>query len=294
METGIVKTEQPQLPTITSLSKDELYFLQVQGDYTIRQYISLKVKDPVSGHAGEQLAQYLVGNAITLMCKMLGIKKEGQPDAQLGRIIAKYIVDTFHYIRPREITDAIEFALQNKFPIGKKDGGTLLDHYGIIDLKFISDFLNAFVKWRYDKTQSVEDKIKKAGSKLTYSVLIDMMIRDDKVLKDAIVGAFEAFKNKPDHFQSIKEFWFRDVWFDWYVEIGLIPYDREFLNDMFRKIKAGGNITSDQAKQRARAAMIEKAFSEMEKKDFDKLNDVCYVSWQALGIYYSKKISDRH
>lgn len=283
METSLTVVNH-QLPRITSkLNPEEEYFLQIDTVYTIKQYADLKLKDPNSQYVGEDLARYHIGNALLKMYEMIGLPKESHPDKEAARTIARYIQRTFPFITPREIVDSVEFALQEKFPIKRKDGTTLLDHFRSMNLKFISEFLHTYVKWRYEKKQKLLDKID-SDKAPAYHVICEMMLRDDAAVKGAIKEAFEVYKRaengKYEHLQYL-----RDIWFTFMVDVGLVKYNRDELNQKYRDLLArNAKMTKTEAMNACRVYAIGQAFEElrMEQNPFEIFERVSYFSWNIL------------
>lgn len=291
METALIRQDH-QLPTITcKLSQEEEYFYRLDKNYTIKQYADLKLKDVNSEYKGEELARYHIGNALQKMYELIGVPRENWPEGETARRIAKYIQRTFPFIAPIEIIDSVEFALQEKFPIKRKDGSTMLDHYRQVNLKFISEFLQAYVKWRYEKKAKLIEKIGD-GKAPPYHIIVDMLIKDDQVVKQAIKEAFELYKkaepeNKKDHLLFI-----RDIWFDFMVDTGIIKYDSVELNQKYKTIRESNHkISSADAKHQVRMFAMAQAFDKLidVENPFEIFNHTTYVSWNVLKLYHSGK-----
>lgn len=232
METALAKIPS-NLPTTTfKLNPDELFFINNDQKHTIKQYETLKIEDNLVGYKGAELARYHIGKALETMFELVGLKKENYPSRELGRTFARYIQDTFPFINPYEIVTAVEFGLQGKYNNLKSDGKSIFEHYGTMDLPFINTFMQAYVKFRYEKKVAITNKLENSIVP-TKAEVIELMKKDDEAVKSLLREAFKQYKESPGD----KVNWLRDSWFHWLTDIGMIPYDKEKLNERFRQVK---------------------------------------------------------
>jgi hypothetical protein len=295
METGltVIEKQNHQLPAITcKLNTDEQYFFKLDQYYTIKQYEDLKLFDPNSAYKGEELARYHIGNALEIMYGLLGVAQKNFPSKDLARRIAKFIQRTYTYISPKEIFESVEFALQDKFSRKRKDGTDILTHYQVVDLKFISDILNEYVKWRYSKKIDLENKIERETKILTsknpdYLTVMARFQKDDAAAKDCLVKAFDEYKSGSENWNR----WINPSWFEWVRDLIELP-DREQLNERFRYLKSiKFRTTDDDLKIEVKYWAIEKGFESIKDKEdpLEILNRISYLSYGALEWYHSTK-----
>lgn len=295
METAIVKHTQLQVSTSNvrvlseesknlpnvKLTPDEQYYFHAGDTLTIKQYETLKVKDQNAGYEGKDLARYHIGNCLEHVYQLVGLTRDKWPTGEFAKRIAKFIQDSYPFICPEELIKAVEFGLQGKFPTTKHDGKSIFEHYGVMDLIYISDLMNAYVKFRYDKKVSVDQKVEVAKLPARDQI-VEMLRKDDECVKLMIKDAFEKFKADPED----KVNWLRDSWFDWLVDLGLIEYDRERLNAKFHEMRRlRFDLSKSQCMHNVRVITIYEAFEKLltAENPFEIFERVTYLNLHLLG-----------
>jgi hypothetical protein len=286
---AIAHSNLPQVSTSNlKLTEDEKYYMQLGEKYTIRQYEELKIKDTNCGFEGIDLARYHIGNCLEHVYQMVGLKKENFPTGELAKRIGKFVCDTFPFIAPDELIKAVEFGLQGKYPAVKKDGSSIFEHYQVMDLTFINEFMQAYVKFRYDKKEIVNYKIEQ--SKLPpRDQIIEMLKKDDISVKEMIQLAFDKYKADRDD----KVDWFRTSWFDWLTYTGFIEYNRDVLNEKFKYMRSRfPRLTPGQCKHRVRVIAIYEAFDSLidQQSPFEILfENNTYLNIDLLNVLHNTK-----
>jgi hypothetical protein len=275
--------------SVANLTPDELYYLKLEKEYTIKQYEDLKIKDEGgSGLEGEKLARLHIGNCLLKMYELVGLKKENHPSDDLAKQISRYIQKTFPYIAPIEILKAIEMALQGKFPATRKDGSSILEHFQVMDLTYINEILQGYVKFRYDKKENALKKINEVESRPARDQIIKMLIDDDKAVKDLIIQAFNRYVADPND----RVTWLRDAWFDWLVDLEIVQYDKELLNSRFKVVRdRRPELSSKECQHLVKVHSIYDAFENIKEKEnpFEIFNNVSYVSPYLINILINTK-----
>lgn len=292
METALVKSNQLQVSMSNviresgrnlpaGLTPDEQYYFHVGDCLTIKQYEELKVKDPNSGHQGKELARYHIGNCLEHVYQLVGLTREKWPTGDFARRIARFIQDTYPFIAPEELIKAVEFGLQGKFPTTKHDGCSIFEHFGVMDLIYISDLMNAYVKFRYDKKVSVEKKIE-ISEMPARDRIVEMLRKDDECVKALIKEAFEKFRQEPPEQVT----WLRDAWFEWLVYIGLLEYNRDVLNAKFNEMRrVRFDKTPQQCMHEVRVIAIYEMFEKLKdvENPFEIFDRCTYLNLNLLG-----------
>lgn len=261
------------------LTADEQYYFNTDNTLTIKQYEELKVVCKNTGYKGAALARYHIGNCLMHVYQLVGLTKDKWPSGELAKSIARFIQDTYPFIAPNEIIKSVEFGLQGRFVTTNYDGRSIFEHYGVMDLIYISDILNAYVKFRYDKTVSIESKkeMEKAKKIPVRQQIIEMLKKDDDTVKIMLTDAFNRYIQNP----AERVNWIRDAWFEWLVDIGLLKYDKERLNAHYNAIKVkNSKMTTEQIMHEVRIIAIYELF-EMIKDEPKPLNlfiDVTYIN----------------
>lgn len=287
METALARIPS-NLPTTTfKLNSDELFFVKNDVEHTIKQYETLKIEDPMIGYKGAELARYHIGKALEQMFELVGLKKENYPSRELGRSFSRYIQDTFPFINPYEIVTAVEFGLQGKYNNLKSDGKSIFEHYGTMDLPFINTFLQAYVKFRYEKKIAITQKIEQSAVP-NRAQAIDFLKKDDEAVKSLILEAFAQYKKAPND----KVNWLRDAWFHWLTDIGLIPYDKQKLNERFKAVKkVRWDLSPAECFHIVCVENIYEMFARLidEAEPFNIFNNVTYVNSDTLSLLRNAK-----
>jgi len=209
------------------LSPDEEIYYRLELEYLISEYEKQNLS--YGKLKGQELARYHIGLALESFYEMLGLKKENYPSKPLAKAIAKYIQQTFHYITPSEIVQAVVFAMQEKFKIPHDHP---LDHYQVMDLKFINRILQAYVKFRYSVKYSLNEKIEAIKSETPKAELIELLLKEDKAVKDIITEMFTRYKADPTERLP----WFREEWFSWLSDSGFIKRESDQMNQTYKEI----------------------------------------------------------
>lgn len=274
--------------TISSnIGLEESYFLTVGQETTISQYDQNKIKDPNTGYEGEELARYHIGNALVTFYKMVGIPNERMPDKDLNKQIAKYIQKTYHYLVPTEIITSLEFALQGKYVVN-------LEHHGTMDLIYVDQFLSAYSKYRYDKKFLLQQKMEQQS---VFDKVAANMIKSDKAVKDGIIASYFNYQKGCDNDYDV----LLPNWFEWMVDIGLIPYDREWLTNKYKDLKhEKHDWTPLQREGYTKLLFIQKCFAEMieakVEKPFDLFAHVSYLdvmTYRQHAVGLAKELSTK-
>ncbi len=269
----------PQLVITSNLTVDEKYYAEI--GLSIKQIEEQKIADRNAGFSGAELARYRIGESLETVYGLIGLNRDRWPTKELGQKIAKFIQRNYSYLAPEEIVDAFEFAIDGKFP-------SKLEHHGTMDLIYISELLKAYVKFRYDKKESLNNKIE-MSKQPTIDDVKEMMIKSDEALKNSIMEAFSFIKRGEENpFEIVM-----GDWFDWLVEIGFMEYDATWLNEKYNFIKKANLKWSKwQCTNFAKNLAVKKALESKVKdeKPFELFNSVSYVDHTTYKQYIDQII----
>lgn len=280
METGLTKQDS-QLPALlitSNLTQVERYFLELRDSMSIAQYEKTNAKDKNSGYAGAELARYLIGQSLEQIYEMIGLQRDRWPGGPLAKKIAKFIQDTYGFITPQELIDTVTFALQEKFPT-VINNISILECHGTMDLLWIKNLLSAYVKWRYENKLKAEQKIEKIeeAAHLTPEQVLARKIKSDAAVKQIISDCFKAWTEKEEHnpWEPLMA-----GYFPWLVDIGLIEYDRQWLNEKFKAVKENNlKWGAVRCQEYVKVLAVLNGFAKLREQEnpFEIFNRICYV-----------------
>lgn len=207
---------------------EQKYFLQVLSQYTIRDYSTKNIKDSKLGHEGRKLALYHIGNALSYVFKLIGIKDENWPDKEKAGLIADIIEKTFGYITPDEVYTAFEFAIQDRFEVPRDKG---LNHYQSVDAIYITDVLKAYVQYAHPKKENV--KLLQSQAQREANQL--QLLRDfRKRNHEAMIRMIEAAYDELNDTGAIKDTRIlQPAAYDLLIDLGILEADEAHFNTMF-------------------------------------------------------------
>ena len=162
--------------------------------------------------SGAKLARYHIGSTLQLIYQVVGLRPDNEPSKELAVIIAKYIQKTFHYFTPNDLYQAFEFALQDKFKCGKDH----LEHYQIMDVKYLTRVFSHYAKYRRRMIQEMKSKNVENSIEGRINTIIESRQKNDQAVKQMLYDSFNAVCNGRQDANVMEEHFY------WLVDIGLI------------------------------------------------------------------------
>lgn len=246
----------------TILDKSEIKVYKELQSPKLRDYetLSLRRACMVKGEEtvlkGEQLALFLLGTTLELCYQMVGVKQEGWPSGKLAYVIGKHIMSHFPFFTVNDILLAFEHAILEEV-------GTALNHYGIIDVRYIHNILKEYNAYRSQQLLNLTKKLESAERKrqLTIDDLRDQLTRSDQSMKKMVLVSYIKYLEGQDCRQFLSE-----RMYDFLKYVGLITLSAEVRKQLVEEVKkievADGSfrrLVTDQLKQQAEDRVIVKA-----------------------------------
>lgn len=267
------------IPTITcdKFTKVEKYFYDTLKEYTIEEYALLNLKAENVPLRGAELARLMIGNVLMLIYEFIGLKKQNWPSPSLGKSLTFYLQTTYPTLTPMEIYRAFEFALQGKFRIGKAKGDDdPLEHYQIMDAKYLNDVLSGYVKWRYDERNRMLFKLKDVERDLETETQSQYPL-NDQAIKECVRAAFAEYDPKI----QVPSPYLRPHYFDWLTDIGFMQYETNWLKSKYRVVRdREKHMMRNEAKDNVKMLAMHRWFGKYypNKAPFHLFDKNCHVS----------------
>lgn len=261
-----------RMPVSTFSPVEKFYYEKVYLDIAIKEYEikHIKGEGAAEGYNGIVLARLRIAENLLFVYQMIGLKKENYPDKRLATAINKYIAKTFPYLTPYEVIVAFEMAVQELFDVD-------LNHYQIIDLKYIHKVFKAYSLYRGYLRRSIEAKTKREDIEDKRKQFLKNRVRTDEAVKRMLTDAYSKHKAGEVVDSNILQ----PEYYDFLDDLGLIKLSGSSKDNIYKNahkaltMQKNKDLSYEAVRKRSKKIAILFAFNNL---DYSAEEFVCELS----------------
>lgn len=275
--TGVEQRTTSGLVRHTATDRPIDFYKRVLKQYTIRQYIEQDIASENLRFRGRELALYHIGDALIHVYQLVGLRPDNYPKGDTPGILGNYLVDSFPFLAPEEIYQAFVYALQEKYKVP----GEGLEHYQVIDAKYLTRVLRAYERYSFDQKKLAEVTLAQESQDHRQE-LIDKIRKNDQAVKRLIRLAYEKIDNGED--VDLGEI-LREDYYHWLIDNELMerPMLSSFAEKFYREAMKFTTIETKALNREIKLYFLNKwlidlKFSNAATKRFERMETIKYIN----------------